>query len=196
MQDTVTKGAGNSRTLASVPNLLTLYPTYEAFSQALIKGELPIDVGPINPAGVEVIGTALNKANLLSDSTENSIWGNADNRTVDAALAQLRTLTQTAQNAANTAQTMAKSRVLTQTGTIASSGDITIKFSISWDFVFVHGYTSSGASGWFMTRGFNYGFQASASGNRVSCTQTDTSITIHTVPSAGTTLYYIAFGRS
>lgn len=74
MKDTIIKCTGNSRTLASVPNLLTLYPTYEAFAQALINRELPIDIGPLNPAGLDVRGDDLNKNNLLKDSTA-SLYG-------------------------------------------------------------------------------------------------------------------------
>jgi hypothetical protein len=37
------------------------------------------------------LGTALSKANLLSDATENAIWGSTGNRTVDAALSRLKT---------------------------------------------------------------------------------------------------------
>ena len=60
MQDTIIKGTGNSRTLGSVPDFLTLYPTYETFGQALINRELPIDLGPLNPAGVQTAGMDLN----------------------------------------------------------------------------------------------------------------------------------------
>ena len=69
MQDTIIKGTGSSRTLASVPNFLTLYPTYEDFARALIDKTLPIDLGPLNPAGVQTMGTLLNKGNLLKDAT-------------------------------------------------------------------------------------------------------------------------------
>lgn len=69
MQDTIIKGTGNSRSLRSVPNFLKLYPSYEAFAQALVAGTLPIDLGALNPAGLEVQGTDLSKANLLSDVT-------------------------------------------------------------------------------------------------------------------------------
>lgn len=69
MKDTIIKGSGNSRMLASVPNFLTLFPSYEAFGQALIKGELPIDLGPLNAAGLEQRGNDLNKATLLQDAT-------------------------------------------------------------------------------------------------------------------------------
>lgn len=64
MQDTVIKGTGNSRSLASVPNFLALYPTYEAFAQALVNREIPIDIGPLNPLGCDVVGTPLDAATL------------------------------------------------------------------------------------------------------------------------------------
>ncbi|NCB51341.1 MAG: hypothetical protein EOM54_05605 [Clostridia bacterium] len=40
--------------------------------------------------GATVTGTALSKANLLTDATETAIFGDADDRTVDDALAQLK----------------------------------------------------------------------------------------------------------
>lgn len=43
------------------------------------------------PGTVTAAGTTLNKANLLTDTTETAIWGTPANRTVDAALAQLET---------------------------------------------------------------------------------------------------------
>lgn len=137
MQDTIIKGTGNSRTLASVPNFLTLYPTYEAFAKALTERVLPIDIGPINPAGVDKQGTDLTKANLLSDSTEISVWGSAADRTVDAALAQLCTLITTAQSTANTAQSTANEKVKVQIGKYAgttnygNTGSQTITFTFS-----------------------------------------------------------------
>lgn len=69
MKDTIIKGTGNSRTLKSVANFLTLYPTYEAFAQAIIEGTLPIDIGPLKPDGIVQAGDPLNKATLLSDET-------------------------------------------------------------------------------------------------------------------------------
>ena len=69
MQDGIIKGTGNSWNLKSVPNFLTLYPTYEAFVQALIDGTLPVDLNGMNPAGWSQMGTMLNKANLLKDAT-------------------------------------------------------------------------------------------------------------------------------
>lgn len=77
MQDGIIKGTGNSRYLKSVQNFLTLYPTYQSFAQALVSGTLPIDFNGINAAGWNQIGTALNKANLLSDATA-SLLGLSD----------------------------------------------------------------------------------------------------------------------
>lgn len=69
MQDGITMGTGNSRYLKSVSGFLALYPTYEAFAQALIAGTLPIDLNGKNADGWAQQGTPLNKANLLTDAT-------------------------------------------------------------------------------------------------------------------------------
>ena len=73
MQDSIMAGEGNSRYLKSVEDFLTRYPTYADFARALIEGTLPIDLNGINPEGWQVIGTALNKANLLQDDTAESL---------------------------------------------------------------------------------------------------------------------------
>lgn len=114
MQDTIIKGSGNSRTLASVPNFLTLYPTYEAFAQALINRELPIDLGPINPAGVDVHGTDLIKSTLLKDTTA-ALYGKTSAATPDDILAAIRPLITAAQSTAN-------SKGLVQCGSYIGSG--------------------------------------------------------------------------
>lgn len=69
MQDTIIKGTGNSRSIRIPPGSVTRYPTVQAMLQAMENGDFPIDLGPPNPAGVERMGTELNKANLLSDDT-------------------------------------------------------------------------------------------------------------------------------
>ena len=69
MQDAITKGEGNSRYLKTVSDFLTKYPTYEAFVDAFVAGTLPVDFNGINPDGWAQLGTALDKANLLTDST-------------------------------------------------------------------------------------------------------------------------------
>lgn len=69
MQDGILKGTGNSRYLKTVQDALTLYPTYESFMAAFVAGTLPADLNGVNPAGWELVGTALNKGNLLHDLT-------------------------------------------------------------------------------------------------------------------------------
>lgn len=69
MQDLVPIGTGNSRYLKSVENFKMLYPTYDNFVAALVDGTLPVDFNGINMSGIAQIGTALNKANLLTDDT-------------------------------------------------------------------------------------------------------------------------------
>lgn len=68
MNDALIKGTGNSRYLKSVENFLALYPTYESFAEAMAAGTLPVDFNGINSLGWNQLGTALNKANLLSDA--------------------------------------------------------------------------------------------------------------------------------
>jgi len=67
MKDTTIKGTGNSRSIKSVPNLAALAPTYDKLLELLTSPDgLPIDLGPLNPAGVEEQGTSLDKANRFS----------------------------------------------------------------------------------------------------------------------------------
>lgn len=60
-------------------------------------------------------GTPLNKANLLTDATEISIWGSANNRTINEALSKLQAQISTAQSTANS-----KARI--QTGSYVGTG--------------------------------------------------------------------------
>lgn len=69
MQDAVPMGTGNSRYLKTAASALSQYPTYEDFMTALISGTFPVDFNGINPDGWAQQGTALNKANLLTDAT-------------------------------------------------------------------------------------------------------------------------------
>ena len=88
MKDFVPLGSGNSRFLKTVNNAKTLYPTYDAFLNALIAGTLPIDLNGINAAGVAQMGTALNKTNLLTDATAAAL-GLTGDPTVNDALGSL-----------------------------------------------------------------------------------------------------------
>lgn len=97
MEDMVIKGTGNSRWLKSVANIMTLYPTYESFAEALAAGTFPIDLNGINPAGVETPGTRLNKANLLTDALCTAL-GLATTATPTQAMEALRQLINTVES--------------------------------------------------------------------------------------------------
>ena len=63
MKDTVIKGDGTSRTLkapASMPE------TFEEWRSQLLAGNATMDIG-LNSDGCTVVGTAMSKANLLSN---------------------------------------------------------------------------------------------------------------------------------
>ena len=93
MQDGIIKGTGNSRYLKSISNFLTQYPTYQDFVAALVAGTLPIDLNGLNETGWDQIGTALNKANLLSDETAALLGLGSDATPDEAFLALNATLT-------------------------------------------------------------------------------------------------------
>lgn len=88
MQDAVALGTGNSRYLKSVSGFMSLYPTYESFVAALVAGTLPIDLNGINPDGWAQLGTALDKAHMLTDAT-GALMGLGSEATVNDALATL-----------------------------------------------------------------------------------------------------------
>lgn len=69
MQDSILNETGNSRFLRTEASALQKYPTYQAFMQALMAGEVLIDLYGINPDGFAQVGTTLNKSNLLTDAT-------------------------------------------------------------------------------------------------------------------------------
>lgn len=86
MTDTIIKGSGNSRSIKFPPNAASMYQDLADF---LTKGStegIPIDLGPLNPTGLNVRGTDLNKANLLSDETAKILGLGEDEATVDKAL--------------------------------------------------------------------------------------------------------------
>lgn len=67
MTDTIIKNAGNSRSIRSVPNLAALAPTWEkALEMLTSEAGLPIDMGPLNPLGVDVMGTPLDSEHLIT----------------------------------------------------------------------------------------------------------------------------------
>lgn len=89
MTETVIKGSGNSRSIKSVPNLAQLAPTYDKLLELLTGEGLPVDLGPLNPAGLAQRGTDLNKASLLSDETAALYPDLPEDPTVDDALARI-----------------------------------------------------------------------------------------------------------
>ena len=123
MQDGILKGTGNSRYLKSIADFLTQYPTYEDMVAALVAGTLPIDLDGINTAGWSQVPTYLNKANLLSDTTETAIWGSTGNRTVDAAVAELNALIENVQTGVNR-------KVSVKTGSYSTTQDSTITVTV------------------------------------------------------------------
>lgn len=128
MKDTIIKGTGNSRSIKSVPNLAALAPTYEAFL-ALLAGEgLPIDLGPLNAAGVQELGTGLSKANLLTDALCSAL-GLSTSATPTQAMDKLRTLIQTAQSTAD-------GRANVASGSYVGTGQASTEYKVTLHFPF------------------------------------------------------------
>lgn len=124
MQDTIITGAGNSRTLKTVADFLTRYPTYADFAAGFIAGEIPADIGPLVAAGVQQQGMALNKANLLSDATGAKL-GLANTATPNDALSALASHYGTCATAA-----AAAAKVVTLPGfSLATGTAIAVKFT-------------------------------------------------------------------
>lgn len=140
MTDGIIKGTGNSRYLKSVENFLEFYPTYEAFAAALSEGFLPIDLNGLNLSGWQTVGTALNKANLLTDVTAQTL-GDTPALAFAALLSKVNTAQSTANTAnsnANTALNAASSRARiaygTRTGT-GTTGTISFNFGFTAQFL-------------------------------------------------------------
>lgn len=124
MQDTIITGTGNSHTLKTVADFLTRYPTYADFAAGFIAGEIPADIGPLVAAGVQQQGTALNKANLLTDATGTKL-GLATTATPNDALSALASRYGTCATAAATA-----AKVVTLPGfSLATGTAIAVKFT-------------------------------------------------------------------
>ena len=88
MKDSISKNQGNSRYLKS--NLLE-GTSWDAALAMLRAGTFPIDLNGINADGWTQVGTALNKANLLTDATASALDLTGDDPTVNDALAELAT---------------------------------------------------------------------------------------------------------
>lgn len=90
MKDGILAGTGNSRFLKSVEDFKDRFPNYESFANALVDGNLPIDLNGINPDGWEQTGTPLNKRTLLSEEVV-ELLGLSGEPTVSDALKKLAT---------------------------------------------------------------------------------------------------------
>lgn len=86
MKDTIIKETGNSRFLRS--NVAEDI-TFSEFISLLRAGQLPIDLAGINEEGIETLGMALSKGNLLNEETEMTIWGDVGDRTPTNALKKI-----------------------------------------------------------------------------------------------------------
>lgn len=69
MQDTHILGTGNSRSMKIPADRAVVYQTVQDMVNDMIAGNFMMDIGPLNPAGCDVIGTDNNKANLLDTKT-------------------------------------------------------------------------------------------------------------------------------
>lgn len=99
MRDTVIKGTGNSRSIKVPANLKQQVTDLDSLLDLLIAG-LPCDIGPLNEAGCQQIGNALNKANLLKDDTA-ALYGLTGEAVPDEVLAKARELIANISNVAN-----------------------------------------------------------------------------------------------
>lgn len=211
MKDGIISGTGNSRYLKTVPNALTLYPTWEAALTAMVAGTFPIDFNGINPAGWEQLGDKLGKETLLTDALCTAL-GLSTTATPTQAMDKLRTLVNTAQSGVNgKVGTETGTYVGTSTNNEAPFGTVTLNFSFSPKIIVI--FYMSGTSGnelafYFDESGivpmaFTTSYQnltgpirfnaayASKNGNSITFTSSDPS---RPLVNNGRTYHYIAIG--
>lgn len=82
MKDTVIKGTGTSRKLKAPA---TMPETFDEWRSQLLAGTATMDIS-LNPAGCDVVGTALIKETLLKDATKTALELSQSDPTVDDAL--------------------------------------------------------------------------------------------------------------
>ncbi len=99
MKDTIITGNGLSRSIKAPANLKQQVTDLDSLLDLLIAG-LPCDIGPLNEAGCQQIGDALNKANLLKDVTA-ALYGLTGEAVLDEVLAKARELIANISNVAN-----------------------------------------------------------------------------------------------
>lgn len=174
MTDTVIKGSGNSRTLKTVPNAMAMYANWTDALQAMIDGTFPIDIGPLNAAGLNVQGTDLNKANLLTDALCTAL-GLATTATPTQAMEKIRAMAAAAQSTAN-GRVRIETKSYTGTGKYGEENPNSLTFSFAPAIVIFVGddtlLMAGGTNKWFMpmtmltTEYVNgYGFTTNQNGN-------------------------------
>ena len=82
MKDTVIKGNGKSRSIKAPTDMPE---TFEEWRTQLLAGTATLDIG-LNAAGCDAVGTALTKANMLSDTTKSALELTDSDPTVNDAL--------------------------------------------------------------------------------------------------------------
>ena len=117
MKDGIIKGDGNSRYLKTVQDALARWPTWEDALREMIAGTFPFDLNGINPAGWKQIGTAMDKANTLTDATA-ALYGLSDSAVPNDVLKTIRPLISAAQGSAD-----GKARIAT--GSYSGTGETT-----------------------------------------------------------------------
>lgn len=141
MKDTVIKGNGKSRSIKAPTDMPA---TFEEWRTQLLAGTATLDIG-LNAAGCDVVGTALTKANMLSDTTKSALELSGDPTVNDA----LYALSQKGSPAevrviADTGTTVTMSRGgKTLTGTVASTGYATLYPTELGDWTIVFTYNGS-----------------------------------------------------
>ena len=142
MKDTVIKGNGKSRSIKAPTDMPA---TFEEWRTQLLAGTATLDIG-LNAAGCDVVGTALTKANMLSDTTKSALELSGSDPTVNDALYALSQKGSPAEVRviADTGTTVTMSRGgKTLSGTVASTGYATLYPTELGDWTIVFTYNGS-----------------------------------------------------
>lgn len=142
MKDTVIKDNGKSRSIKAPTDMPA---TFEEWRTQLLAGTATLDIG-LNAAGCDVVGTAMSKANLLSDTTKSALELSGNDPTVDDALYALSQKGSPAEVRviADIGSTVTMSRGgKTLTGKVASTGYATLYPTELGDWTIVFTYNGS-----------------------------------------------------
>ena len=142
MKDTVIKGNGKSRSIKAPTDMPT---TFEEWRTQLLAGTATLDIG-LNAAGCDVVGTAMSKANLLSNTTKSALELSGSDPTVNDALYALSQKGSPAEVRviADIGSTVTMSRGgKTLTGKVASTGYATLYPTELGDWTIVFTYNGS-----------------------------------------------------